>query len=73
MDFRTEVLRAMKQQKMSAYRLAKETGLPARTVQIFVAGTQDTTTERLAKMCMVLGLELKPKSRRRAARKRGAK
>ena len=73
MDFRTEVLREMKRQKMSAYRLAKEAGLPARTVQIFVAGTQDTTTERLAKMCMVLELELKPKSRSRAARKRGAK
>lgn len=73
MDFRTEVLQKMRQQKMSAYRLAIEAGLPARTVQIFVAGTQDTTTDRLAKMCIALGLELKPKSRRRAARKRGAK
>ncbi len=70
-DFRKEIRREMGRQGYSAYRLARDMGIPARTVQIFIAGTQDTTTRRLAAMCEVLGLRLTSTGRRKVAGKRG--
>lgn len=63
-DFRKQIVQVMKRRGLSAYALAKAAGLPLRNVQLFVSGTQDTTSRRLARLCKVLGLELRPTHKR---------
>jgi len=63
-DFRREIKREMKRLGWSAYRLAKESGMPIRGVQQYIEGTRDATGERLSKMLKALGFELK-RSRKR--------
>ena len=65
MDFRATIIAAMKDQGWSAYKLGHESGVPARTVQKFVRGDADIGSERLAKLCRTLGLELRPTRRSR--------
>lgn len=65
-NFRKEILKQLKQQGITGYRLAKEAGLPIRGVQMFLVGDRDITSERLALLLDVLGYELKsPRKRRR--------
>ena len=67
MSFRKIIKCELDRRGWSAYRLAKEAGLPIRGVQAYLAGRCDMSGERLAAVCDVLGLELK----RRRGRKGG--
>lgn len=64
-DFRAVIKRELERRGWSAYRLGKESGLPIRTVQAYVAGQCDLMAERVAAMCDALGLELGPKRRQK--------
>ena len=47
----------------SGYRLAKESGLKARTIQDYLAGTTDMKASRLDQVFKALNLELRPKTK----------
>ena len=47
-----------KKQKLSGYRIAKMCGVPMRTVQAFLAGSSDLSSQRLEKIAEALGLDL---------------
>ena len=68
--FRETVLREMKRRGWSSYRLGKESGVPIRTVQSYTSGSCDLMAERVAKLCVTLGLQLRP-TRNRDAGKAG--
>ena len=59
MSFRKVILREVQQQGTSGYALAKAAGLNVRQVQLYLAGRQDMTGERLSRIATVLGLELR--------------
>jgi transcriptional regulator with XRE-family HTH domain len=65
MSFRKIVLAEVKRQRLSGYRLARMCGVPERTVQKYLSGGQDLTGEKLCKLTDALGLELRPRRRRR--------
>jgi len=65
---REAIRNELKRRGWSAYRLAKEAGLPKRTVQAYLAGTFDTSSERAARMLQVLGIELRPRCRTQKGR-----
>ena len=65
MSFRKSIKAELRRRGWSAYRLAKEAGLPIRGVQVFLAGQCEMTTDRLAAVCEVLGLELTRKRGKR--------
>lgn len=58
MDFRKEIVRELKRRKMSAYRLAKDAGMPPRGVQKFLVADRDMSSQRLAAVLKVLGFKL---------------
>lgn len=58
--FQEVIERETKRRGWSAYRLGKESGVPIRTVQHYLAGGCDLVGERIAKLCAALGLELRP-------------
>jgi predicted XRE-type DNA-binding protein len=51
----------MKTEKVSAYKLAKLTGISHQTVNNFVGGTHEMRSDKLAMILAVLGLEIRPK------------
>ena len=59
MDLRSIILKEIQKRKMSAYRLAKLTGLPARTLQRFMGGENDLRLEALEKVLDKLGFEVR--------------
>ena len=59
MSFRKIIKAELRRRGWSGYRLGKETDLPIRSIQAYLAGQYDMTGERLATVCEVLGLELK--------------
>lgn len=59
-SFRQIIESEVERRGWSAYRLAKEAGLPMRTVQAFMSGTCDLGMVRLEAVCRALGLELRP-------------
>ncbi len=63
--FREIIKTELQRRKWSAYRLSKESGLPMRTVQQYMAGTCDLSGERIAVLCKTLGLELRPVRRKK--------
>ena len=58
--FRETIIDQMGRRGWSGYRLGKESGVPIRTVQEYVRGDCDLSGARIAKLCAVLGLELRP-------------
>jgi transcriptional regulator with XRE-family HTH domain len=60
MSFRSIVKKEAGRRGWSGYRLGKESGVPIRTIQKFLAGDADMTAGRLERICLVLGLELRP-------------
>ena len=64
-SFRQIVKLELRRRGWSGYRLAKETGLPIRSVQVYLSAQCDMSGERLAAVCDVLGLELKRRSGRK--------
>ena len=67
MSFRSIIEREAKRRGLSAYRIAAMADMPARTVQAYLAGTRDLSGERVARIVVALGLEL----RRKASRTKG--
>ena len=61
MSFRKVILREVRRQGLSGYRLAKMTGLSDRGVQMYLASDRDMTGERLSLIAAALGLELAPR------------
>jgi len=63
MSFREIVRREVKRQGLSGYALAKRVGprVSRRMIQAYLAGSHDLSGEKLAIICEVLGLELRPK------------
>lgn len=67
MSFRKIIQREVKKQGISGYRLGKMIGpevASERMVQAYLAGDADMTGEKLAAMCKVLNLELRPRQRK---------
>lgn len=56
------VVERMKAKKMTAYKLAKLTGISNQTVGNFVAGTHQMRSDKLAKVLDALDLEIRPKA-----------
>ena len=69
MSFRKIILAEVARQGLSGYRVAKMSGLPIRTVQVYLAKDCDLTGERVARIAKTLGLELRRKVRRTKGRK----
>jgi transcriptional regulator with XRE-family HTH domain len=65
MSFRKIIRAEVTRQGLSGYRVAKLSGIPMRTVQAYLAGSRDLTGERLARIVDALGLELRPRRRRK--------
>ena len=65
MEFRKVIQAELDRREWSAYRLAKQAGLPVRGVQAYLAGQAECRSDRLAAMCKALGLELRPEGRRK--------
>ncbi len=65
MSFRAIVRAEVDRQGLSGYRLARMADMPERTIQAYLAGDRDLTGERLTKLCEALGLELRPKHKRK--------
>ncbi len=63
-DFRTTIQDEAKRQGLSGYRIGQLSGVPARTVQRFLAGDCDLVGARIAKIAGALGLELRPTRKR---------
>ena len=63
MSFQTIIRREAKRQRLSGYRIGKMSGVPIRTVQAYLAGACDLAGERIAKIAVALGLELRPARR----------
>ncbi len=68
--FREIIIREMKRRGWSSYRLGKESGVSIRTVQRYTSGGCDLLAERVAKLCVTLGLELRP-VRKPASKRKG--
>ena len=68
MSFRETIRREAELRKLSAYRIGKLSGVNIRTVQAYLAGKFDMGGEKLARIADALGLELRPKRRRRDRR-----
>lgn len=62
--FRKAIMREVKRQQLSGYRLGKMSGVPMRAVQRYVAGDADLLGARLSKVATALGLELRPVKRK---------
>ncbi len=62
---RETILQTAKARGLSAYRLARMSGVPQRTVQAYYSGERDLTGARLDKLAAALGLELRPVRGRR--------
>ena len=65
MSFRQIIRQATGRYGWSAYRLAKEAGVPIRTVQAYFAEDIDLVGARLQKLCKALGLALGPVRRQK--------
>lgn len=61
MSFRRIIQSESKRQGLSGYRIAKLSGVPMRTVQLYLAGDCDLVGERIDKIASALGLELRRK------------
>lgn len=59
-SFRDIILAELQRRDWSGYRLAQECGVPARTIQRWLADDNDLTAARLELICKALGLELRP-------------
>lgn len=59
-SFREIVLAELHRREWSGYRLAKESKVPMRTVQRWLAGENDLTATRMELICKALGLTLRP-------------
>lgn len=64
MTWRKIILRTLEKHEWSGYRLGKESGVPIRTIQKFLSGS-DITMSRLERICSALNLKLRPARRRR--------
>lgn len=64
MSFQRIIHAETKRQGLTGYRLGKLSGVPIRTVQKYLSGSGDLLGERVAKVAMALGLELRPVSRK---------
>lgn len=60
MNVETELLRAVKRDPRSRYRLAKDAGIAVAQLQRFESGERSITIGTASKLCKVLGLELRP-------------
>lgn len=60
MNVETELLRAVKRDPRSRYRLAKDAGIAVAVLQRFESGERTITLPTAAKLCRVLDLELRP-------------
>jgi len=69
--FRRIIMREVKRQRLSGYRLAKLSGVAMRTVQDYLAGESDMNGERLGKLAHALGLQLRPVKRPRKGKDHG--
>ena len=67
----TETLRkAISDSGVTFYRIANDTGLDFMVVTRFYRGERDLRLETAQKLCDYFGLELRPKEKRKAKRKR---
>lgn len=57
-DIREVIRREADRRAWSAYRLAKEAGLPERTVRSYLRGDTDAAGERIGAMMRALGLRV---------------
>ena len=64
-DIEKQLKQALKESKMSRYRIAKESGLTESQLSYFIHGQRTLTLPAAAKLAKVLGLELKPKKKAR--------
>ena len=62
MNFQSLIIKEAKRQGLSGYALARASGVTMRSVQQYLAGTNDMNGERVARVAAVLGLELRPKT-----------
>jgi hypothetical protein len=62
MDVRAAILKEMKKQKMTRYRLAKKAGMRMGTVYQYLNAENDMTGENVGKLMDALGLVIRPKS-----------
>ena len=66
MSFQQTIKREAERQGLSGYRLGKLSSVPIRTVQRFLSGATDITTQNLEAIAKVLGLTLGPARRKKA-------
>jgi len=59
-DIENQLKQAIKESKMSRYKIAKESGLSESQLSYFVNGKRSVTLPTAAKLAEVLGLELRP-------------
>lgn len=57
-SFRNPIQTELRRRGWSRYRLAKQSGLPMRSVMAYLAGERDMAGERVAVLGAVLGLKL---------------
>lgn len=60
-DMRKIVADRMKSKKLSAYAVAKATGLKAQTMSNFLSGAHNMRSDKLAKVFAAIGIEVRPK------------
>lgn len=60
-SFRQIIQEELSRRAWTGYRLGKESGVPIRSVQAYLAGQVDMSGGRLERLCDALGLELRPK------------
>ena len=65
MELRKVIQTELDRRDWSAYRLAKEAGLPVRGVQVYLQGRAEIRSDRLAAICKALDLELRRKGKRK--------
>lgn len=65
MSFRRIIRAEVARRGLSGYRVAKLAEVSMRSVQAYLAGERDLAGERLARIAEALGLELRPRRRRK--------
>jgi len=64
-SFREIIVSEVRRRGWSGYRLGKESGVPIRTIQSFLAGRADLRMAHIETVCRTLGLELRRKDKMR--------
>lgn len=65
-DLAADIRRAIKERGLSAYRVAKDSGIDRAVAVRFINGERGLTLDTASRICGMLGLELRPVQRRRA-------